>query len=112
LLVIPCDPPFLQASLCELVVSQAIGRDGAMPKIGGKYQTLHGAYRRAVCLTAFERALAHGRLKPRDALQGLDITYVEEKEIREADPELDSYRNLNSPDDLRWAEKKLSSGHI
>lgn len=111
-LVSPCDTPFLKARLCRLVISRAIGRDGAMPKIGWKYETLHGAYKREVCLTAFEHALAKGRLKPRDALQELNIAYVEEKEIREADPELESYRNLNNPEDLRWAEKKLSSGHV
>jgi molybdopterin-guanine dinucleotide biosynthesis protein A len=106
-LVGPCDTPFLKQEICKLVLSKAEGRDGAVPMVKGMYEPLHGAYRKDTALKAFEEVLAKGAGRLVDVYDRLDIAKVEEDELRAVDPELDSFWNLNEPDDLVRAEIKL-----
>lgn len=106
-LVCPCDTPLLKRGICEMLLSRASGRDGAVPVIGGKFEPVHGAFRRSTATKAFEAVLGAGRRKPSDAYKGLDIAFVEETTLRTVDPELESFWNLNTPEDLRFAERKI-----
>lgn len=105
--VSPCDTPFLKAGMCVMVSTWAKGHDGAVPKIGQDFEPLHGVYNRAAALEAFRRALDAGKRKPIDAYPLMDIVSVEEELLRRVDPELDSFWNLNTLDELVLAEKKL-----
>ncbi len=106
-LVGPCDTPLLRTGVCKLVLSEAEGKDGAVPVVRGMFEPLHGAYRRLPALEAFEASLAKGRRKLVDAYDGLDIARVDESMMRGIDPLLESFWNLNSPQDLAEAEKRL-----
>ena len=103
----PCDTPLLKQEICKLVLSKAEGRDGAVPIVKGLYEPLHGAYKKSAALDAFEEALANGGRRLVDVYDKLDIARVEEDELRNIDPELDSFWNLNIPDELVRAEMKL-----
>jgi molybdopterin-guanine dinucleotide biosynthesis protein A len=106
-LVSPCDTPFLKVDLCESIVSLAKKRDGAVPRIGGNFEPLHGVYRRIRCLAAFEEAIEEGGQRPVDAYRMLDLEYVDEDIVRVMDPRLESFWNLNSREDLELAEERL-----
>lgn len=106
-LVSPCDTPFLRVDLCRSIVSLAKKRDGAVPRIGGNFEPLHGVYRRIKCLAAFEEALEEGKRKPIDAYSMLDLEFVDEDIVRVVDPRLESFWNLNSQRELELAEKRL-----
>ena len=106
-LVSPCDTPFLRVDLCRSIVSLAKKRDGAVPRIGGNFEPLHGVYRRIKCLAAFEEALEEGKRKPIDAYGMLDLEFVDEDIVRVVDPRLESFWNLNSQRELELAEKRL-----
>jgi molybdopterin-guanine dinucleotide biosynthesis protein A len=88
-LVVPVDCPLLDAS--DLRELAAACRDAAVPQTG----PLPGAYRRSA-LPAFERALADGRLRIRDALAGLDVAVVQLP--------LERLVNVNTPADLEALE--------
>jgi molybdopterin-guanine dinucleotide biosynthesis protein A len=106
-LVSPCDTPFLKVDLCESIVSLARKRDGAVPRIRGNFEPLHGVYRRIKCLAAFEEAMEEGKQRPVDAYEMLELEYVDEDIVRVMDPRLDSFWNLNSREDLELAEERL-----
>ncbi len=106
-LVSPCDTPFLKRELCDAMIVRAAGRDGAVPVVRGLYEPLHGAFRRTAAIEAFKKAAGQGKRKPVEAFAGLDLVIMEEKELRGIDPELESFWNLNNPEDLRKAEQKL-----
>lgn len=106
-LVAPCDTPFVRPQLCSLVVSSVGGKDGAVPMVGPYFEPLHGCYDSRRCLHAFKEALAMGRRRPADAFDGLDIVSIPETRLREVDPSLISFWNLNSPKDLAEAERIL-----
>lgn len=106
-LVSPCDTPFLKPGVCDLLLSKARGRDGAAPVINDKFEPLHGAYKRTSATKAFEAVLSECQRKPSAAYKMLDMAFVDETTLRSVDPELESFWNLNTPEDLRLAEKKL-----
>jgi molybdenum cofactor guanylyltransferase len=106
-LVGPCDTPFLRKEVCELILSRANGKEGAVPVVRGMYEPLHGAYERSKALKSFESALTSGERKVGGAFNTLDLARVEESDLRAADPELESFWNLNSPQDIALAVKKM-----
>lgn len=108
-LVSPCDTPFLREEVCRSMISLARKRDGAVPRFGDNFEPLHGIYRRIKCLAAFEEALEEGKRRPADAYASLDIEFVDEEIIRVTDPNLESFWNLNTPEDLMEAELRLRS---
>ncbi len=108
-LVSPCDTPFLSKGVCRIVVDAAQGRDGAVPFINGFYEPLHGAYRTETCIRAFEECMSEGGRKPKDAYDRLDIVPVAEELLRDADPELRCFWNINSLQDLDRAREYLAS---
>jgi molybdopterin-guanine dinucleotide biosynthesis protein A len=83
--VLPVDVPLVTAALLRRLAAAC--RDAAVTQTG----PLPGAYRRTA-LPALERALAGGRLKLRDALDGLDVAVVEADAAELA--------NVNSPEEL------------
>jgi len=108
--VAPCDTPFLKPGVCRLVADTAQGHDGAVPRVRGYLEPLHGAYRTDAAEAVFGESIRRGVLKPQEILDRLDIALVEEDEILKVDPKLDSFRNLNTPEDLRKAEETVGRG--
>lgn len=106
-LVSPCDTPFLRIDTLRSIISLVRKRDGAVPRFGDNFEPLHGIYRRIKCLAAFEEALEEGKRKPVDAYGRLDLEYVDEEIIRVNDPHLESFWNLNTPEELKRAEERL-----
>lgn len=106
-IVAPCDTPFLKPALCRIVAAAAVGHDGAVPRIGGYVEPLHGAYRRRSTLRVFRECQREGNLKLQDAFASLDIAFVEEEQLRAVDPLLDSFRNLNTPEELEDAVRMM-----
>jgi len=107
ILVSPCDTPFLKPRICDLLLSRASGKDGAVPVIKDKFEPVHGAFNRVAAVKAFDAVLAAGKRKPSDAYGRLDMVFVDEATLRTVDPDLESFWNLNTPQDLRSAENKI-----
>lgn len=102
-LCVACDMPHVARALVELLLAAAAPDDDALiPRIGGLPEPLLAVYGRNAC-TGFERALAAGRLRVLDALDGLRVRFIEEPELRVADPALRSFVNVNTPGDLAAA---------
>jgi molybdopterin-guanine dinucleotide biosynthesis protein A len=102
----PCDTPFLRREFIQLIANSIGDADMAVPRVGGLLEPLHAAYRRGRCLRAFEETMARGERKIVAAFSGLDAVMVDEEKLRAVDPELQSFWNLNSRDDLALAEMK------
>ncbi|OGS42809.1 MAG: hypothetical protein A3K67_04475 [Euryarchaeota archaeon RBG_16_62_10] len=113
-IVSPCDTPFLKQELCRSISSKARGMDGAVPVVRGYLEPLHGAYDRVRCLRAIERAIKEGGRRATEVVETLDIMRIDEEDLRAFDPELSSFENLNSPEAMKEAERRLASdpGHM
>ncbi|MEM2866214.1 MAG: molybdenum cofactor guanylyltransferase [Candidatus Hadarchaeales archaeon] len=97
--VVACDHPRASPRVMKRLAERAEGREGAVPLWPNGYlEPLHAVYRTSSLLRAVRGAGRERRLK--NILKGLDISYVPVEELRELDPWLDCFFNLNHPEDL------------
>jgi molybdopterin-guanine dinucleotide biosynthesis protein A len=100
--VLACDMPFADPELARYITSLLANCDAVVPMLEPGPEPLHAAYRK-ICLAEIERSIAAGKLKMRDALDRLQVHYLPEQEIRERDPALRSFVNVNTPEDYERA---------
>ena len=103
-LALACDMPLLQTDLLQLLADlsgHASPADGAqwdaiIPLVDDRAQTMCAAYHKR-CLPFIETMLAQGSLRIRDLFTQVRVNYVDETELRRADPTLQSFVNVNTP---------------
>jgi len=106
-LVVPCDTPFLTVGVCNMLIAYSSGHDGSVPRVRGFLEPLHAVYSRDSGLRAFKRTLGEGHRKLLDAFEYLDLAEVNEATFRKVDPDLSSFWNLNTKEDIALAEQKM-----
>ena len=100
------DMPFAEPALIELLAQQRAGFEAVVPVVGGHPQPL-AAFYSASCLAVIRVLLAAdgGRRSLRAALERLNVCYVDESQLLIADPELRSFFDLDTPQDLAAARR-------
>ncbi len=101
-LVVACDMPFLNPRLLEYMLAQRGDCDAVVPQPGDFPEPTHALYSRA-CLPHIEARLQAGDLKISGFFDEVRVRYLEEGEVRQFDPDLLSFFNVNSPEDLARA---------
>lgn len=99
--VIGCDMPFVKPGLIRLLISRKDdANDIVIPVIRGYYEPLCAIYS---CSTSdrIEQYLDSGGRKVTGFFQTVRLKEVQESEIELFDPLLESFINLNTPDDYR-----------
>ena len=90
----PCINPDVVASLFDLIG----GSDAAIPCWNKEmYEPLHAVYRRSVLLAYLG---SHGSLSLRGMVQNLHATYVPVEKLRQYDPPLKTFTNINRLEEL------------
>jgi molybdopterin-guanine dinucleotide biosynthesis protein A len=97
--VAACDMPFLNPALIAHLVGLSPGYDIVIPRTEDGLQPLHAVYSRK-CLPFMEDLLQEGNLKILDFFHRVKKREVPLGEIIPLDPNLSSFLNLNSPEDL------------
>lgn len=103
-LVVGCDMPFLEPPLLTRLTEQCEGWDAVVPVRDGRPQYLHAVYR-ASAVPIIERLLASGARSLEAVAAALRTRFVLEETWRRISPAGLSFTNLNTPDDLRRAER-------
>jgi molybdenum cofactor guanylyltransferase len=95
-----CDMPFLKRELLELILKNLEDRwDVVVPVTSEGFQPLAAIYSRR-CLEPIAAQLAEGKLKVTQFFPEVKIKKIPESSVREVDPELESFFNINTPADL------------
>ena len=102
-LLVACDMPFLQPALLRRLVELAEGYDVVIPHVEGQPQPMHAVYRREPCRAAVADSLARGRRRMIAFLDAVRVRTLSEDEVRSVDPDLRSFFNVNTPEDLERA---------
>lgn len=97
--VAACDMPFLNPDLVRHLVSSSPGYDIVVPRTDDGWQPLHAVYGKK-CLRFMEELLAQGNLKIIDFYRRVKKREILTEELRRFDPELRSFLNVNTPEDL------------
>ncbi len=105
--VVACDMPFLNLDLINHMGIYAPEYDVVVPRIGSYYQPLHAYYSRS-CINIIEQQILNRDYKIINFYGRLKVKIIGLKEIAEFDPQLDSFFNINTWDDLKLAREKLT----
>lgn len=104
-LAVACDMPLLSPPLLQELQRRAAACDVVMPVL--EYpEPLHAVYAR-ICLQPMRARLDAGQLKITGFLRAVHVCYMRDTECRTLDPDLRSFINTNTEDDLRRAEVLL-----
>ncbi|MDR7485068.1 MAG: molybdenum cofactor guanylyltransferase [Armatimonadota bacterium] len=100
------DMPFVVPALLEYLLTRTPAWDAVVPLVRGQAQPLCAVYGTPVAATA-EELLRQGRQAMHDLLAapGLRVAYVPEGVLRAYDPDLRSFFNVNTPEDLVRAQE-------
>jgi molybdopterin-guanine dinucleotide biosynthesis protein A len=103
-----CDTPFLQKELVKILVEQIEEKiDIIMPETAAGFEPLCAIYSKR-CLKPAEDHLKANKLKIQWAFRSNRIKNIPEKLLRSVDPELRSFFNINTPEDLAKAEAMVA----
>jgi molybdenum cofactor guanylyltransferase len=102
-LVVACDMPLLNPALLRYLAALPGDPDVIVPRWHDRegreqVEPLHAIYSRR-CLEPLRRRIESGNLKAAGLLEEVEVRYVDEGELRQYDPELVSFRNINTPEE-------------
>ena len=102
-----CDTPFLKKEVIETVIGKIQSDiDIVIPETSAGLEPLCAAYSRR-CLEPAQQHLEQEKLKVIKAFRKSRIKAVSEKVLRKQDPDLLSFFNINTSDDLKRAEEMV-----
>jgi molybdopterin-guanine dinucleotide biosynthesis protein A len=96
--VVACDLPDVEPGLGPLLRGLAEGVEAVVPLVGDEPEGVCALYDRSLA-PRVEGLLRAGHRRVQDVLARSDVRYVTAAELRQADPDLRSFRNLNTPAD-------------
>ena len=103
-----CDTPFLKKELIEFLIKNIEPNiDIIMPQTTAGFEPLCAAYSKR-CLEAAQNHLVQKKLKITKTFRKSRIKTVSERVLRKIDPELQSFFNINTPEDLKRAEEMVN----
>lgn len=106
---IACDTPFLNKMLIKTIINQiAPGVDAIVPETSNGIEPLFAVYSKN-CLHAIEHQLNQKHLKVKKFLKKVRTKFLPEMKIKEVDPDLNSFFNINTPEDLAIAKKLVKT---
>lgn len=103
-----CDTPFLKKELIETILKKIdSSADAVIPEISVGLEPLCAVYAKK-CMPRVEKHLVQEKLKIRRVFKNGRIKKISEKTLRKSDPDLLSFFNINTPEDLQKAEALIA----
>ncbi len=101
-MVVACDMPFVNPDVVDFLFSLAEGYDAVVPRWSdGNIEPLHAIYKRNSTIKACESAIEKDDRRIVSPLNALSrVRYVSIEKIKEIDPELRTFINVNTIADL------------
>jgi molybdenum cofactor guanylyltransferase len=97
-----CDAPFLKPAFVQRLIDLLGAASICVPHVGDYHHPLAAVYRLDV-IEVVERLLAANRLRPVFLFESVSTRVVEAVELADIDPDMQSLRNLNTPEDYEAA---------
>lgn len=104
-LLLACDMPFVNLQIAEYMYSFSGFYDLVIPvNHSERYEPFKAIYSKS-CKIAIEKAIQSNELKISSFFNLVNFKAIRIKEIQRIDPELISFTNINTPDELYQAEQ-------
>lgn len=105
-----CDMPFINEKAVELLFDKSKNHDAAIPRReDGRIETLHAVYKCRSMIFETNIALIKRETKILAPINKMKVNYVEMEDIRKIDPDLRTFININTPEELDNVHKELFS---
>jgi len=101
--MVACDMPFVVPALIEQLASLRADHQAVIPVVDEHAQPLAAFYARS-CLPVLQQSLASGNKSLLGAMKTFDVRYVAADELVQFDPQLRSFFDLDTPQDVALAE--------
>jgi molybdopterin-guanine dinucleotide biosynthesis protein A len=95
--VTACDMPCINRKVVELLFTRAKGYDAAIPF---PPEPLHAVYKKGSTLNAAKNAIERRKGAIMYIVDRLNVNFVPKQDIREIDPQLSTFININRPEDI------------
>jgi molybdopterin-guanine dinucleotide biosynthesis protein A len=104
--VIACDLPFVNTSLFKFMKNmfEAKPVDLVIPRTEKGYEPFYTFYKRNTCLPLVTDAIESGKRRLISWFENAMVHPIYEDQLREFDPNLNSFVNINTPEDLENAQ--------
>lgn len=105
--VTSCDTPLLKSELVRMLVSEIDAHvDIVAPASGSYFQPLCAVYSKR-CIPFIEDRLERGDVKTDSVYRTLRVKKIPYERLQTVDPNLDSFFNVNTPEDLQTALRAI-----
>ncbi len=103
-LVVACDMPFFSVNLLQYMIALSPDFEIVIPKVNNSFEPLHGIYKKS-CITRIKELMANNNFTVYKLFETLKTRFVLEEEINKIDPDHFSFINVNTREDLEYANK-------
>lgn len=103
--VAACDMPFLRRSVIDYLIQKKEGYDVILPRTQDGLEPLHAVYSKN-CVPPIRRLLEERKTRIIDVFPFVRVNVVGSCELLSLDPGMESFINLNTPDDLTRYRKR------
>lgn len=104
--VVAYDMPFVVGKLVRFLCGLKHEGDIVVPVVAGEYEPLHAVYS-CRCAPRIRSQLELGKRKIIEIFDHLSVREVDEAELKKIDPELRTFFNINTWEDVRQADSML-----
>jgi molybdopterin-guanine dinucleotide biosynthesis protein A len=106
--LVTCDCPKIKLEVIELLFENARNHDGAVPRWPNGYvEPLQAVYETEKLRKAVNEVWKREKMRLMEVLKIVpDIVYVSTQKLRKIDPKLESFMNVNSPEDIELLSTK------
>jgi len=95
-----CDMPFLNAAVIDYMLGLGENYDVVIPSLEDGYHPVHALYSRR-CINHIEHLIEAKNYKITDFFEKVRVREVRPAEIKPLNPAMDSFININTPEDLK-----------
>jgi len=108
-LLLPCDTPFISSQIATFLLELCVNKNAVIPRWpNGHIEPLQAVYYTKSALNVANKALEDKKQNMRSMIASLKkVRYVSTLVLKQIDPKLTTFFNINTPKDLRKAEQML-----
>nr|MDO8099889.1 molybdenum cofactor guanylyltransferase [Candidatus Njordarchaeota archaeon] len=107
-LLLPCDAPLIKTSVLDLLFRMIGEWDVVIPRHPNGYvEPLHAVFKTDISRKLARDVISSGKRSMKDLITRLNALYLSTNIIQQLDPQLESFANVNTVNELRDLQKRV-----